>query len=281
MGIFIAKLMGDNEHLYKLVDQVENNDYCNINLDDAIVYDSNNNMAHQWFKMNDFSASGACLPILTNHFEAADLESLEMAQYSDIEFIAFYDGENFYIQKTPKSSYIKKKWFSFNGDSVNYETDTSVIFISPIPNCIYNRSSNILYFMDISKAYAVFGNLKVNYRDATNGEVANFLNSDMIVTDGFDASKVGLSNRKRIASVLTLYNDYNEEQKTTLKNYIKDKVCNNIRYDDNSHKFIIADDKQLRLLLYGIQQRFFVPPLAEDGDVKVATNTTSISNLMG
>ena len=281
MGIFVAKLKGDNEHLYKLVDQVENEDYVNINLEEAIIYDSNNDMAHQWFKMNEFSTSEACLQVLTNHFEAADLESLDMASFSDIDFIAFYDGESFYIQKTPKSNYIRKKQISFNGDAVNYKTDESVIFISPIPNCIYNRASDVLYFMDISKAYAVFGNLRVNYRNATNGEVENFLSSDMVDAIDFDASKVGLSNRKRIASVLTLYNNYSDEQKITLKNYIKQKVGYNIEYDEIAHKFKIGNDKQLRLLLYGIQQRFYLPPLAEEGDVKVATNTTSISNLMG
>lgn len=281
MGIFIAKIKGNDEHLYKLVDQVENDDYANINLEEAIVYDSNNDMAHQWFKINDFSASPACLPVLTRHFESADLESLNVANNSDIDFIAFYDGACFYIQKTPKSNYIKKKQISFNGDAVSYKTDESVIFISPIPNCIYNRESDVLYFMDISKAYAVFGNLKVNYRDATNAEVVNFLSSDMVEANDFDSSKVGISNRKRIASVLNLYNNYNDEQKITLKKYIKEKVGDNIEYDENSCKFKIGDEKQLRLLLYGIQQRFYVPPLAEEGDVKVATNSTSISNLMG
>lgn len=223
MGIFIAKIKGNDEHLYKLVDQVENDDYANINLEEAIVYDSNNDMAHQWFKINDFSASPACLPVLTRHFESADLESLNVANNSDIDFIAFYDGACFYIQKTSKSNYIKKKQISFNGDAVSYKMDESVIFISPIPNCIYNRESDVLYFMDISKAYAVFGNLKVNYRDATNAEVVNFLSSDMVEANDFDSSKVGISNRKRIASVLNLYNKYNDEQKITLKKYIKRK----------------------------------------------------------
>lgn len=281
MGTFIARLKGRNEQFYKLVDQVENDDYGNIQLDDAIVYDSNNDMAHQWFKINNFSSSDAFIPILNRDFDTADLESLEMERYLEIDFIAFYDGERYFIQKTVKSSYIRKKKLSFNGDAVSYQTEDSVIFISPLPNCIYNRSTDILYFLDISKAYAVFSNLKVNYRNATESEVTNFLASDIVGTVGFDASKVGLSNRKRIASVLSSYNNYNIDQKKALKAYIKEYVGDNIEYDENTEKFKIGDDKQLRLLLYGIQQRFFLPPLAEDGDVKVATNTTSIFNLMG
>ena len=42
MGTFIAKLKGNNEQFYKLVDHVENEDYGNIHYDEAMVYDANN-----------------------------------------------------------------------------------------------------------------------------------------------------------------------------------------------------------------------------------------------
>ena len=281
MGTFIAKLKGNNEQFYKLVDHVENEDYGNIHYDEAMVYDANNEMANQWFKIEQFSLSDAFLLILSDDLDVAALESLDRDSYSNIDFIAFYDGIHYYIQKTTKSSYIKKKRLSFDGNTVNYQSEDSVIFISPIPNCIYNKDTDTLYFMDISKAYSVFNNLKSNYRNATDGEVVNFLSSDIVETSDFDVTKVGISNRKRIASILSIYNGYSVEQRNTLKNYIKDKVGVNIEYDEELNKFKIIDDRQLRLLLYGIQQRFYIPPLAEDGDVKVATNTTSISNLMG
>lgn len=281
MGTFIAKLKGNNEQFYKLVDHVENEDYVNIHYDEAMVYDANNEMANQWFKIEQFSLSEAFLQILSDDLDVAALESLDRDSYSNIDFIAFYDGIHYYIQKTTKSSYIKKKRLSFDGNTVRFQSEDSVVFISPIPNCIYNKDTDTLYFMDISKAYSVFDNLKSNYRNATDGEVVSFLSSDIVETSEFNVTNVGISNRKRIASILSIYNGYNVEQRNTLKNYIKDKVGVNIEYDEGLNKFKITDDKQLRLLLYGIQQRFYIPPLAEDGDVKVATNTTSISNLMG
>ena len=78
---------------------------------------------------------------------------------------------------------------------------------------------------------------------------------------------------------MSVYNSYTNEQKDCLRNYINNLLPNQLAYDSQSGKFTISDDKQLRLLLYGIQMRFYATPLNPD-EVQVATNTTSISNIM-
>ena len=104
--------------------------YCNCWVDDeAMVYDANNEMANQWFKIEQFSLSDAFLLILSDDLDVAALESLDRDSYSNMDFIAFYDGIHYYIQKTTKSSYIKKKRLSFDGNTVNYQSEDSVIFI--------------------------------------------------------------------------------------------------------------------------------------------------------
>ena len=92
MGTFIAKLKGNNEQFYKLVDHVENEDYVNIHYDEAMVYDANNEMANQWFKIEQFSLSEAFLQILSDDLDVAALESLDRDSYSNIDFIAFYNS---------------------------------------------------------------------------------------------------------------------------------------------------------------------------------------------
>jgi hypothetical protein len=278
MGFFLAKLKG-SEEFFKLKDQVEFRSYTSICLDDAMVYDPNNEMAHQWFKLEHFSNHDAFLDNLMVDYSAAELQNISRTQYDSIAFVAYYDGTSYFIQKVAKSSYMNKAWISFSGNCINYQQDQNLIFLNPIPSCIYNRVSDCLYFMDISKAYSVFDGVVESYRSATATEVSSFLNSEMIATVNYNESNVGIANRKRIAKVMSVYSNYTNEQKDCLRNYINNSLPNQLAYDSQSGKFTISDDKQLRLLLYGIQMRFYATPLNPD-EVQVATNTTSISNIM-
>lgn len=280
MGCFIAKLKGENDRWYKLADQEENEDYEGINLADAIEYDPNNTEVGQWFFVPDFNVKEGFLPLLDSDFDVADLDSLSGEQFAshNIDFIAFYYEHRYYIQKFTKGNFLKKKWFAWNGDAVKFFEEDGLIFLNPTPNCIYDNLSHRIYFMDIAKAYAMFGNLKLDYKEATAEETAEMLQSDIIQAVNFKASEVGVSNRKRITSILAKYNQYDRDKKKTLKDYIKNTVGDNLPFDENTGKFSVSNDTQLRLLLYGIQQRFYQPPLEEE--IQVATSTTGISKLL-
>lgn len=280
MGCFIAKLKGEDDRWYKLVDQEGNEDYEGINLTDAIEYDPNNTEAGQWFYVPKFNEKEGFLPLLDLDFDVAELDSLSGEQFADhhIDFIAFLHEHRYYIQKFTKGNFLKKKWFAWNGDAVEYFEKDGLIYLNPLPNCIYDNQNKRIYFMDIAKAYAMFGNLKLDYKEATAEETAQMLQTDIIQTVNFDASGVGVSNRKRITSILAKYNQYDRDKKKTLKDYIKNTVGDNLPFDEATGKFSVSNDTQLRLLLYGIQQRFYQPPLEEE--VQVATATTGISKLL-
>lgn len=279
MGTYIAKIKGNNDQWYKMAAQVTNDDYSRLPLDDALLYDANNTMSDQWFKLADFNNYDAFLRMLDLNFDAVDLEDLSRAQYDQIEFIAYYDDSKYYIQNVTKGSYLEKKWFSFDGQVMSFETKDNLIYINSIPHCVYNQIDHSLYFMNISKAFAIFSGLRLDYRQATNEEVTDFLNSDIINVVNFDCSKVGLSNRKRINAIKRIYEGYEPDEKDRLKKYIHDSVGEVLGYNARTKQFTIDSDSKLRVLLMGIQQRFYIPPLNEE--VQVATNTTSLANLLG
>lgn len=181
------------------------------------------------------------------------------------------------MQNVTKGNYLKKKWLAPLGDLIEFREEENVIYINPVPNCIYDQNSKCLYFTSISRAYAVFKNPKGDYKKATNEKTATFLDSDIVETVNFDNSKVGFANRKKITAILNTYNSYDAKQKQILKEYIHKNVGEALPYTDND-KFRIENDDQLRLLLMGIQQRFYIPPL--QNEVQVATNTTKLSNLI-
>lgn len=280
MGCFVVKIKEDNNHWYKLIDQVTNTDYENIVLDDAVEYDPNNNVTDQWFKIPDFNQKEGFFPMLDKDFDVAELVSLTKEQYtsSQIEYIAYYFEHRYYIQNFSKGNFLKKKWFSWNGDSVSYQEEDGLIYVNPMPNCIYDNKKHCIYFTDISKAYSLFNSLKLDYRAATDDETTQMLKSDIIQTDkGFNVKKVGVSNRKRISSILNKYSQYDLGKKNMLRDYIKGIVGDKLRYNESTKKFVVENDLQLKILLYGIQQRFYQPPLEEE--VQVATATTSLSKI--
>ena len=278
MGVFIAKIKDDDENWYKIVDQIMNDELSEIVLGDAVAYDPNNTEANQWFKIDGFDQKEGFLPLLAQQINAADLENLDRQQYDNIEFIAFFDQGRYYMQKITRGNYLKKKWFSWDGDILKYQEDEDIIYINPVPNCIYDTNTRAIYFMDIAKAYGIFSNLKLDYKAATDDEANRFLQSDIVDAQTLPIEKVGVSNRKRITSILTKYEAYTPNEKATLKEYIKKSVGANLDFDDNAKKFVVNTDTQLRLLLYGIQQRFYMPPLEDE--VQVATSSTGISNVL-
>ena len=275
----MAKLKED-EHWYKLKDNVENVDYESISLSDSIAYDPNNTDREQWFRIDDFEHKEGFLSILNADFDVAELDSLTNDQFvgKTIDFIAYYKDHKYYIQKFTKGNYMRKKWFSWNGDAVEYNEKDDMVFINPIPNCIYDNESKCIYFKDISKAYSVFGGLKLDYKEATDNETIRMLQLDIVHAEEFTFQDVGVSNRKRITSILDKYEKYEPAKKNTLKQYIRERVGNNLEYDDATGQFIVRNDNHLKLLLYGIQQRFYQPPLEEE--VHVATATTEISKIL-
>ena len=280
MGCFVVKLIIEDDCWYKLADHAENAEYEGINLDDAIAYDPNNTDSEQWFYVDAYNEKEGFLQLLDSDFDVAELEGISKDQFEEycMEFIAYYYNHRYYIQKFTRGNYLKKKWFAWNGDAVEYCEQEGLVYVNPVPNCIYDNQEHRMYFKDISKAYSVFDNLKVDYRTATNDETTQMLESDIIQAVDFDASNVGVSNRKRITSVLSKYNEYPQDKKLTLKQYIRDKVGDNLQYDEVAGKFVVRNDTQLRLLLYGIQQRLYQQPLVEE--TQVATASTSLSNIL-
>ena len=74
-----------------------------------------------------------------------------------------------------------------------------------------------------------------------------------------------------------VYNTYSDVQKEELKRYISEFSNGDLEYSEHERKFKINDDIDLRLLLFGMQMRFYKQPLSDE--VQVATSTTSIRNL--
>lgn len=279
MGTFLAKLKNNSDQLFKMADGVRYRDFDDIILDDAMIYDVDNNINNQWFKKQQFNEEPSFWPLLDQELIVAELNDISRNDYNNIEVLVYFHDQKFYFQKVTSGNYLKKKWFSFDGAIVSYHSDDDKIMsINHLPNCIYSQVTKDLYFATIDKAYQIFPCLKEGFLDDTESKIKDFLQSDLLEIQDFSVKDVGIENRKKIRRILDTYNQYNQEQKDKLRGYIHTFAKKALPFSEENGKFTISNEKQLRLFLYGLQERFYQPPL--NAETKVATSTTSIQNIM-
>ena len=277
MGTIVAKVKNDDQwHLVS--DQVRIQYWDDIDLTDSMVYDPNNQIAHQWFRIEELRHTDYFNPLFRNTIESGELQTINACNLDDIKFFAYFCNEKFYIQRMLRGCYIKKAGFWSIGESIQFSNDNKMVTINAIPDGIYDVNNDMLYFQELNRLYNVFPNIRQRYMEGTEDVVSQFLGNDIVsLGEGFSADQVSASNRKRISMVVADYNAYSLEQKTALKEYINISCGEDLEYDPNRKIFKIGDDRALRLLLYGMQMRFYKQPLNQE--VQVATSTTSINKL--
>ena len=277
MGTLIAKIKGEAQWV-KICDQIEIDVLNQLDLSDSMVYDPNNNVAHQWFRLEHLSNTAYLNELFSNPIEAGELTTINVNQLDDMKYFAYYANSKFYIQRMLTGCYIKKASFWSFGDNIQFTNDNKMVTINPIPDGVYDLTTDTLYFQELNRLYNIFSNIKNEYVQGTSGSIHEFLANDMIsLGENFSEDKVSLSNRKRISEVARVYNTYSEIQKEELKSYICQYSNGDLEYNEQERKFKINDDTDLRLLLFGMQMRFYKQPLNDE--VQVATSTTSIRNL--
>lgn len=248
----------------------------NVHLNACVSYDPDHNLDEDsWFKIKDFSQKDFCLPILTAEFDSKDYDDLAKRQFEKIAFIFAVQGGNFYFQKITKSLFISKKFVSF-GEAAEIEQPDNRLVINSIPDAIYFKESDTLIFKNLSSISSIFKGIDKLYREATQEEVESFLDESFIeLTGDFDAENVSKPNRKRIAMALNTLNSMSAQQKTDMLTYVHDYCEQKLAFDQANQKFEIADDDQLKLLVYGIEQRFYTTPFGQE---KRLANSVQVFN---
>lgn len=77
--------------------------------------------------------------------------------------------------------------------------------------------------------------------------------------------KVSKPNRKRVGLAVATLDKMSVDDKTNMLSYIHD-YCGEqkLKFDEKNHKFEISSDDELKLLLYGIEQRFYTTPFSQE-----------------
>jgi hypothetical protein len=258
MNYLIAKKKRTNNTYYLVLSQEDRiyelpNDLLNIK-----AYDTNYKLEDdEWFGIQDFSNSNYSIPFLTQDFNSAEHHQIINNQYNTVKFFCSYQDEDDYcFQKFIFSNIILRKWISLSGEP-EIKVNEPILILRSIPEAVYRRSTNTLYFKNLSDIKSIFPEIIELYKEATDEETESFLNSEFInLNDGFDKTNVNTANRKRISMAIETLAKLEEEHKVQIHNYIKD-YCPELEFSEEDNTFSIGNEEHLKNLIFGIEQRFY------------------------
>ena len=226
----------------------------------------------QWFVISDFTSHNYYNGLIVEDWDSTRFSS-DKIDINRIEYICSYqDEDEFYFQRVYKSCIIKNRVFLTLGDSVSVEEPNTKIVINMVPDAMYIKSKNQLFFRKLETITNMFNGIEELYKEATSNEVESFLNQSFIQTgDGFTFENVGKLNRHRMALASKTLNTLNEKNKKELFEYAS-QYYPELNYQKGV--FRLESDNDLKKLLYGIEQRLYTTPITKEK--RVATSIIKI-----
>lgn len=258
------KLLSTDENLYCLPDEL---------IESSCPYTPGATLeTGEWFKISDFSEKDFSIEITQKDYETVDYDSLQKAEYSQVDYLFAKIDDNLFFQNISKSKLVKKKGILGFGEGYRYERETAVLFINEYPDAIYIPAEDALYFQRLEPIASIFGGISELYREATEHEVEEFLQNDFIdLTDGFESSKVKVANRKRIAMAMDTLSKMHDDDKKQIFVYICD-YCPDIVTPEQ--KFRVGSEENLKMVLFGIEQRFYTTLVG--GEKRIANSVVPL-----
>lgn len=243
---------------FKLVSDHTLYENTNVTLAACVPYSPDHNLDEDsWFKIEQFSQQSFCIDLLKSNFDSKDYDDLKKEQFINIAYIFAIQGDDFYFQKVTPSLFIKKKIIGF-GEAAAIEEESNRLVINDQPDAIYFKQSDTLVFRNLATVSGIFNGIDALYRIATQQETEAFLQSEFIgLKNNYDASKVSKPNRKRIALAMDSLAKMSDQDRVDILTYIDDYCDQKLKLEQATNKFEISTDDELKLLLYGIEQRFY------------------------
>lgn len=228
----------------------------------------------EWFSITEFSKKPYCIKeIVEQELDSVDYDLLQKKELEKVDFLFVKTDGYIYFQNISKSKLIKKKSIGCFGEDFRYNGDCQEIIINDFPDAVYEIETDTLLFCRLESVTSIFRGIDELYREATAQETSDFLCSDFIsLKDDYAADKVKTANRKRIALATKTLNALSQEDRDNIFSYIFD-YCPDLKSSDNS--FEVGSEDDLKLLLFGIEQRFYTTLVG--GEKRLANSVIPLS----
>lgn len=238
-----------------------------LEAEECETYDPDHNLDDGcWFKIENFSKTSFCPEILKKDCspKAKEYNALKRSQFTKIKYVIGIQGKDFYFQNFTKSNYISRKLISF-GDTSVIEDDVTRIAIRELPDAVYFKDKDTLIFKKLSSITNIFRNINELYKEATKSETEDFLtNSFISLGNGFSSDDVSVHNRKRISMAKEVLSTLNANEKEKMFKYINRYSDEKIAFDATKNEFEVNSDQELKVILYGINERFYTTEIGQE-----------------
>ena len=226
----------------------------------------------QWFELADFNTKAYAPQLVTQAFNAAAWSQIDRADYEKIDYLVSVQQEGNLLafqNVTTSLIYKRQSWLSLDEQPSLLNKD-HLLVIHKEADAYYKRDTNKLYFKRLSAITNIFSGINELYNEATDAEVQNALNLDMLnVSPDFTKEKVKTANRRKIREAMDMYNNYTPQQKAQLPIYLQ-KYCPGLAYNAATSKFAITDEKTLTQLLNGLCQRYYTTEISNEKKVALS-----------
>jgi hypothetical protein len=273
MNHLIAKTRGKKGGFYKLISNKEIFELP-VDLSSSNDYDPAYKLEEdEWFSIESFSTQDFCIDFLSKKFVSADYNQLTVEDYGNIEYLCSYQTGTYFFQKISSTQLLRKKYLALS-NAPSLVEDEPLIVIHNYADAIYDKEEDTLYFKSLSAISSIFKGIAILYREATQEETEIFLENDFIsLGEDYAADNVKKANRKRIAMAMDTINNFSPRDKKSIFKYIKG-YCKNLKFDEKASSFTIETEEDLKLLLYGIEQRYYTTILG--GEKRLANSITTL-----
>jgi hypothetical protein len=216
----------------------------------------------EWFSITGFSQQDYSLDLLSEDHETVDFDSLSREDFKKVDFIFVMDGDKFCFQNISKAKLATKRCIGSFGEGFRYRSDCEEIVIKDLPDAIYSVEYDTLYFHKLEAITNIFKGIDQLYREATEEETAQFLENDFVcLTNEYSDVDVKKANRKRIALANETLNQLSVEDRSDIFSYIGE-YCPELQTNEGA--FEVGTEDELKMLLFGIEQRFYTTPVGAE-----------------
>lgn len=216
----------------------------------------------EWFCIEHASERPYAIDVIKENFESVDYDTLSRSDFEKIDFLFVKNEMITYFQKISKSKLVAKKNILGFGDTFKYQSNCEQITINDYPDAVYDEETDILYFRKLEPIVGIFKGISDLYIEATDTEVEQFLQNDFIqLKDNYGTENVKTANRKRLALAMKTLSALDSDEKRDIFSYIGE-YCPDLVAEDNA--FSVGNEDELRMVLYGIEQRFYTTPVKSE-----------------
>lgn len=261
MNYLLAEIKGRNAEFLKVM-SVQRGVFDLPDLSDSQAYSPAYKLEDgEWFKLDNFLSLGYENNFIGSTFDSTVYNQITVRQYSKINYLCSKQGNFFLFLKMFPTQLIYKKWFRISSEPT-LEIDKPIIILNSFVDAVYDINADSLYFKNIARVKSIFKGIEELYREATQAEVDAFLEQDFISLDEtFTCNNVKTANRKRIAMAIDTLNQFTQEDKKQIFQYIR-SYCEEVPIDDDT--FLVGTEEHLKKILYGIEQRYYTTPLGNE-----------------